>query len=154
MLDLDMAMDAFNPPPEFIDKTLLPGLPRNGVGRPCKAGKEEIAGLMVALERFLAESDDCRSARLEAPLREIQDALPELPLELLTGFVPRLRLAIGSPSLARRLDAALRGRSPTIYLEPGEIDQGRLYVSPLCLRTGDARLIISALADNLREMTT
>jgi L-seryl-tRNA(Ser) seleniumtransferase len=154
MLDLDMAMDAFNPPPAFIDKALLPGLPRNGVGRPCKAGKEEIAGLMVALERFLEESDDCRSARLEAPLREIQGALPELPLELLTGFVPRLRLAVGSPSLARQLDSALRARSPAIYLEPGEIDHGRLYVSPLCLKAGDAGLIVSALADSWREITT
>jgi L-seryl-tRNA(Ser) seleniumtransferase len=149
-----MAMDAFNPPPAFIDKALLPGLPRNGVGRSCKAGKEEIAGLMVALERFLEESDDCRSARLEAPLREIQGALPELPLELLTGFVPRLRLAVGSPSLARQLDSALRARSPAIYLEPGEIDHGRLYVSPLCLKAGDAGLIVSALADSWREITT
>ena len=69
MLDLDMATDVFDPPPEFIDKARLPGLPRNGVGRPCKAGKEEIAGLLVALERFVAEDDDARTARLEVPLR-------------------------------------------------------------------------------------
>jgi L-seryl-tRNA(Ser) seleniumtransferase len=153
MLDLDMATDVFDPPPEFIDKARLPGLPRNGVGRPCKAGKEEIAGLLVALERFVAEDDDARTARLEVPLRQVLDALPELPLTMVHGSVPRLRLQLASPERARELDAALRKRQPAVYLEPGEIDHGRLLVSPLCLRPEDVALITTALAETWHEVT-
>jgi len=151
MLDLDMATDVFDPPSEFIDKAQLPGLPRNGVGRACKAGKEEIAGLLVALDRFVTEDDDARSARLELPLQHILDGLPELPLSMDPGVVPRLRLQLASPDLARRLDATLRQRRPAIYLEPGEIDQGRLLVSPLCLRSEDPALIAAALAETWSE---
>ena len=40
----------------------LPGLPQHGIGRSCKVGKEEIIGLLVALERFVASNDAARRA--------------------------------------------------------------------------------------------
>ena len=55
-----------DPPPELIDKSALPGAPQHGIGRPCKVGKEQIAGLMVALQKFVAESDEARQAPLVA----------------------------------------------------------------------------------------
>jgi L-seryl-tRNA(Ser) seleniumtransferase len=146
MLDLDMAFEVFQPPASFIDKSLLPGLPRNGVGRPCKAGKEEIAGLLVALERFLAEDDDTMAARLAVPLRTIMASLPELPLRLVEGPLPRLRLEAGSPGRARAIERALRQGRPQVFLEPGELDHGRIWISPICLRPGDPELIVAALA--------
>jgi L-seryl-tRNA(Ser) seleniumtransferase len=146
MLDLDMAFEVFQPPASFIDKALLPGLPRNGVGRPCKAGKEEIAGLLVALERFLAEDDDAMAARLAVPLRAIMAGLPELPLMLVEGPVPRLRLEAGSPGRARAIERALRQEQPQVFLEPGELEHGRLWISPMCLTPGNPELIVAALA--------
>jgi hypothetical protein len=44
MLDLDMAFSTFDPDPAFIDKTLLPGLPRNGVGRPARRARRRSRG--------------------------------------------------------------------------------------------------------------
>jgi L-seryl-tRNA(Ser) seleniumtransferase len=146
LLDLDMAFDVFQPPAAFIDKALLPGLPRNGVGRPCKAGKEEIAGLLVALERFLAEDDETMAARLALPLRSIMAELPELPLQLVEGAVPRLCLEAGSPTRAAAIERALRQGRPQVFLEPGELEQGRIWISPLCLRPEDPALLVMALA--------
>ncbi len=147
MLDLDMAFEVFQPPAAFIDRALLPGLPRNGVGRPCKAGKEEIAGLLVALERFLAEGDEARSERWARPLLAIADGLPGLPLRLVDGVVPRLCLEVGSQERARAIERALRARRPQVFLEPGELASGRIWVSPLALRDGDAALIVAALGE-------
>ncbi len=42
----------------------LPGLPQHGIGRSCKVGKEEIVGLLVALERFAAVDEEARTQRL------------------------------------------------------------------------------------------
>jgi D-glucosaminate-6-phosphate ammonia-lyase len=152
MLDLDMALEVFQPPAAFIDKSLLPGLPRNGVGRPCKAGKEEIAGLMVALERFVAEDEAARAERWTTPLQAVLDGLPGLPLRLVDGAVPRLCLETGSAERALAIDRALRGRRPQVFLEPGELELGRVWISPLCLRPEDPGLIIQALGEVWREM--
>jgi len=152
MLDLDMAPDVFDPPGAFIDKLLLPGLPRNGVGRVAKAGKEEIAGLMVALERFMAESDAARAERWTRPLTAIQQDLPELPLDLVGGDVPRLCLDVGDAAAARTIERRLRARRPAVFLEPAELDQGRLWISPLGLREGDPPCIVAALGAVWREV--
>ncbi len=152
MLDLDMAFEVFQPPAAFIDKALLPGLPRNGVGRPCKAGKEEIAGLLVALERFVAEGDEARAARWAVPLEAIRDGLPGLPLRLVAGVVPRLCLEAGSAERARAIDRALRARRPQVFLEPGDLAQGRVWVSPLCLRPEDPGLLVAALGEVWRAV--
>jgi L-seryl-tRNA(Ser) seleniumtransferase len=53
----------FRLPAEFAEQVALPFLPQHGIGRACKAGKEEIVGLLVALLRFAAEGDAARSAR-------------------------------------------------------------------------------------------
>ena len=54
MLDLDVFPDLWRAPAEFALLRQLPGLPHHGIGRSCKIGKEEIVGLLVALERFAA----------------------------------------------------------------------------------------------------
>ena len=71
---------------------------------------------------------------------------------MVRGSVPRLCLELGSPERARTLDRVLRQRQPAVYLEPGEIDHGRLLVSPMCLRPEDAALITTALAETWHEV--
>ena len=62
-LDLDVFWDMWEPPPSLIDKARLKGAPQHGIGRSCKAGKEEIVGLLTALRLFIAEGDAARHAR-------------------------------------------------------------------------------------------
>ncbi len=49
--------------------------PHHGIGRGFKAGKEEIVGLLVALERFAATDDGQRQRAYEARLAKIAEAL-------------------------------------------------------------------------------
>ncbi len=63
------------PPPALIDKRRLKGAPQHGIGRSCKAGKEEIAGLLTALKLFIAEGDKTRHARWLALLQSVESGL-------------------------------------------------------------------------------
>ena len=74
-LDLDVFWDMWEPPPSLIDKTRLKGAPQHGIGRSCKAGKEEIVGLLTALHMFIAEGDAARHARWLADCEIIAAAL-------------------------------------------------------------------------------
>jgi len=49
-LDTDIIWETWNPPQNLIDKNMLTRLPRNGIGRGFKVGKEEIVGLLTALK--------------------------------------------------------------------------------------------------------
>ena len=73
-LDLDILWDQWNPPAGLIDKSRLPGAPHHGIGRPCKVGKEEIVGLLTALERFVEEGDEARRARWLEHMRQLAEA--------------------------------------------------------------------------------
>src|SRR5207244_2045322 len=77
-LDLDIPWEMWEPPPALIDKSRLKGLPRNGVGRTCKAGKEEIVGLLTALKLFAAEGDAARHAKWLADAKIMANGLREI----------------------------------------------------------------------------
>src|SRR5208337_3875695 len=70
-LDVDYRYEEWNPPAHLIDKRELRGVPRHGIGRACKVGKEQIVGLLTALARFTGEDDAARNRRFAA----VADAL-------------------------------------------------------------------------------
>ena len=100
MLDLDIWLEQFRPDPAFIDLKRLKGLPAHGIGRPCKVGKEQIVGLLTALDLFLAEDDGQRTARWTALLEELRlrlEGVDRLKATLVPGVVPILRLDLAVP---------------------------------------------------------
>ncbi len=147
-LDLDLPLEHFSPPPEFIDLSRLRGLPRHGVGRAAKLGKGELAGLLAALERFVTEPDAVRHARWLAVCREVADALPgrgEILNGEATDRVPLLRFAFADPEAAERADTALRARPLPVHLRRDPSDPAGLLVHPVSLRLAELPLLIEAL---------
>ena len=63
---------------DLIRKCALNANPRYSVGRPAKVGKEEIVGLVVALERYLARDHAARAAQWEAQIAHIVAAVGAL----------------------------------------------------------------------------
>jgi L-seryl-tRNA(Ser) seleniumtransferase len=61
-LDMDVAPQTWSPP-RLIDRANLRGVPHHGIGRGFKAGKEEIVGLLTALDRFVKADDAADNAR-------------------------------------------------------------------------------------------
>jgi len=149
-LDMDVSPETWAPP-DLIDLKEMKGIPHHGLGRGFKAGKEEIVGLLVALERFAAADDAATNAALEARLERIAQALGDLPgvgkrvvSARETGRVPQLYLEIENPlALSRRLQAA----ATPVHLSERFAAQGILIVDPQALRPEDD----AALADAVRK---
>jgi L-seryl-tRNA(Ser) seleniumtransferase len=152
MLDLDIPETQFRLPPEFAGNASLPCLPRHGIGRACKAGKEEIVGLLVALRRFLAEGDIVRAARLRALLEEVRERLGEAAAaEMVDGPLPLLLLRLPEPAAARAAEARLRAWRPAIHVNLSRLREGVLVVSPAALTGDDLPVLATALRDVLPQ---
>lgn len=149
-LDMDVSPETWAPP-DLIDLKEMKGIPHHGLGRGFKAGKEEIVGLLAALERFAVADDEASNAVLEKRLNGISNALGELPgitkriaPARETGRVPQLYLAIENPlALSRRLQAA----ATPVHLSERFAAQGILIVDPQALRPEDD----AALAEAVRK---
>lgn len=141
MLDLDLHAENWRAPREFAALSQLRGLPHHGIGRSCKTGKEEIVGVLTALERFMAEEDIERRTRWNLILREIMETgAPLWGAEVVEpGAVPLLRW----PTLrASDIHAALRAGSPSI--ECSVVDRA-LQISPVALAPEHAPIIARRL---------
>jgi D-glucosaminate-6-phosphate ammonia-lyase len=160
-LDLDYAPGEWDPPEGLIDRRNLPGLPRHGIGRSCKVGKEQIVGALTALRLFAAESDQSRHDRL----RSVADALVAamhgvrcLAAEViadpdLTGM-PVVQLTLdqgGAGMTGKGLLQRLRTGTPRIEINPWRPAEGLLIISPACLRPNDVRIIGERLSEILNR---
>lgn len=153
-LDLDIYEDMWNPPRELIDRRKIRGLPQHGIGRSCKAGKEEIVGLLTALRLFTTESDASRHAAWLSRLTPIAEALRKskgctsrIAGETDRASVPVLEIALeGGPAAARKLIAALIGGQPAIHTDPSRRDEGVVTVNPMCFDAASADIIAKRIA--------
>jgi L-seryl-tRNA(Ser) seleniumtransferase len=156
-LDMDVLFELWEPPAALIDKRRLPGAPQHGLGRPCKVGKEQIAGLLTALRLFVAEGDEARTARWEGTVAALVAAMGTLRHSVVAAAmspgkpVPVVRLALDEGAAGfTALDLARRlaGGTPAIHVNPAQAAQGILLFNPICLRDGD----IETIAHRVREV--
>ena len=156
-LDLDIFWDMWTPPATLIDKHRLKGAPQHGIGRSCKAGKEEIVGLLTALRLFIAEGDAARHARW---LKDCETVAAELDgfLVTITGSndiaaVPAVEITLDPERIsATQLCLRLERGEPAIALDPAQRDRGIVTVNPLCLKPGEAEVTGQQIARLLREL--
>jgi D-glucosaminate-6-phosphate ammonia-lyase len=127
-------------------------LPHHGIGRSCKAGKEEIVGLLTALRRFVAEGDAPRAARLRARLDAVRAAMGEVTgaaVEIAEAAVPLLLLRLPDPAAACAAEERLRARRPAVHVNQGRLREGVLVVNPLALAERDLAPLGRALREAL-----
>lgn len=155
-LDLDIYWEQWDPPAHFIDKHRLIGAPQHGIGRPCKVGKETIIGLLVALERFTAETDEVRAGRMRAIVERLRDRLADVhhaTVSVTTGVVPKLEVRVdaNAPRTAFALCLELERGTPGIHPDPARLHDGILLFSPWCLKEEDVEIISTRLRHLLRS---
>jgi len=150
MMDMDVHPQTWSASP-LIDRTALKGIPHHGIGRGFKVGKEEIAGLLVALERFMQRDDAAIRTRLRERLQTMADALASAGPILQTRLdaeapVPTLNLHL-TGGHARALSQALQHGDPPIHLGEGRMDADILTLNPMTVREdNDATLVRCLLA--------
>ena len=118
-----------------------------GIGRPMKVGKEEIVGVVTALELYLERDHEAEAARWEAQLRHIEQSLgTDLRHERFTetriAEGPRLRIHLPSGLDAGRARQALGEGTPRVMVgRQGDT----LVVDPQNLQPGEERTVAQAL---------
>ncbi len=139
MLDLDIEWEQWWPPATLIDKDRLAGVPQHGIGRACKAGKETIVGLLVALKRFAAEGDENRRLRWHWMVSRLAERTGG---EIVDGRVPKLVLKGTMEDCI-----ALQQGEPAVQVDPSLTAQGKIVINPMCLREEDVEPLCARLKE-------
>jgi D-glucosaminate-6-phosphate ammonia-lyase len=155
-LDLDFEFDAWNPPANLIDKSELKCVPRHGLGRSCKVGKEQIVGLLLALIRFCA-ADNGRAERLAAISTALIKKLSEVDGVSVRGVpdsegrgIIRVEVSFRAGVDARTMAARLAAGTPSVRVDTARAVEGILVLVPTCLTIEDAETIYRALLSVLK----
>ncbi|MBM3570090.1 MAG: aminotransferase class V-fold PLP-dependent enzyme [Alphaproteobacteria bacterium] len=119
--------------------------PHHGIGRGFKAGKEEIVGLLVALERFAAGDDAAAEGALVARLESIARRVPGRIVR--TARTPMLELNVAN---ADATIGRLAAGDPPIHLGEGRAAEGVLTVDLSAVRVEDDARLVEGLAKALK----
>jgi L-seryl-tRNA(Ser) seleniumtransferase len=135
-----------------LDLDRLRGTPLHGIGRGFKVGKEEIVGLLCALERFVSQDEAAQLRAWTSRLQSIAHGLVEangLPVMLrqassLQG-VPCLELQTGTAS--REMCRRLRRLPRPVHLAESRLDEGLLMIQPIALQPEDDGLLAASIVE-------
>lgn len=151
----------------LIEAAAMNACPNHSVGRPMKAGKEEIVGLVRAVELYVARDHEADWRRWEKQVAHVAEALADLP-HVETGAVP-MEVINHVPRLWIRWDGSVVGLDVDgvlAQLSAGEpriellVTECGLTVSPNTLEPGEeeplARRLRAVLGgeENLRVPDT
>ena len=158
-LDMHAADELWDPPTDLFDGDKIDGVPRQGVGRPLKVGKEEIVGLLRALECFVEEDHDkrvsewtSRASRIAAELDEFEFLSTEVH-DGQKSVAPEVAVSVDeetAPLSTQELVGALRGENPRVFVGADHVDAGQFTVNPMCLSDADAEYVVERITDHLR----
>ena len=153
--DMDVRPETWSWRP-LLDSGHLAGVPHQGFGRSMKVGREEIVGLITALRRFAAGSDEEDLERWQRLSRSDRGHARGSPRD--RDLAPRARSQAGT-ALRIDLQGGDRGEraydlvnrlldgTPAIAIDQSHAEHGRLHVNPKGLTEEEA----CAIARRLRE---
>src|SRR5215471_3088934 len=129
------------------------------LGRSQKVGKEEIVGMVKALELYLQEDHDGLAKEWQARLEGISTQLKKVPgvnteffVPDIANHVPHMRITWDSriAATAKEISKALRESKPSIVIGGGEGRQG-LGMCSFMLQPGEDKIVAEQLSRVLRE---
>jgi D-glucosaminate-6-phosphate ammonia-lyase len=152
--DMDVHPEAWSFRSRFLDSGLLPGPPHQGIGRGFKVGKEEIAGLVAALRRYVKRDHAADRAHWTAMLQAVVDGLAGLPhvraalAGPATRAVPAVQVNLDEEALGRTafdIIAQLLAGTPRVAVNEGRARAGGLLINPLALAEADIAPLVGRL---------
>jgi uncharacterized pyridoxal phosphate-dependent enzyme len=146
---------------DMVANALLNNSPHEDtLGRSQKVGKEEIVGMVKALELFLAEDHEALAKEWQARLEMISREITKIPTVSTSYFVPDIANHVPHMSItwdaarisltAEQASQLLRSSSPSIVLEPAEGRPG-LAMNSFMLQPGEDKIVAGRLSQILRE---
>jgi L-seryl-tRNA(Ser) seleniumtransferase len=162
-LDMHAADEVWDPPERLLNREAIDGVPRQGVGRPLKVGKEEIVGLLRALQCFIEEDHEERSAEWReraTSLAEALDDLDHVSTAIRDGqksVAPEVHARIdeeSAPLSAVELVKALNNEDPRVFVGADDVGDGQIVLNPMCLSDSEAEYVVDRLMYYLRVEAT
>ena len=130
------------------------------LGRSQKVGKEEIVGMVKALELFLAEDHDALTKEWQGRLELISREVTKVPGVTTSFFVPDIANHVPHMSIVwdqahisltpEQASTLLRKSKPAIALGAGE-DRPGLAMNSFMLQPGEDKIVAAQLSRLLRE---
>jgi L-seryl-tRNA(Ser) seleniumtransferase len=147
---------------DLIRAAVMNNSPNAGVGRAAKTSKEEIVGLVSALELFLAEDEEAEMNRYREVCTHIVEAVRDLPglravveQDTVNRILPHAVIYFEptwqGPS-GQTVREALANSTPHIYVQQGTQQGGyfdEIAVDPINLQPGDEEIIAARLREEL-----
>jgi L-seryl-tRNA(Ser) seleniumtransferase len=135
----------------------------NSIGRGLKVNKEEMLGMMVAVEMYLKRDAEAEWSEWERRARLVATAaasrtgvLTEIYVPPIANHVPHVRVSWNRtelPVLARDVRARLREGDPSIEIIPGgaapEDEQQQIEIGIWQMQPGDAEVVARRLREAL-----
>jgi L-seryl-tRNA(Ser) seleniumtransferase len=145
--------------PDLIEACALNSNPNhNTIGRPLKVGKEEIVGLVYALEHFLQRDEQAESVLWQARNAHIVERLAALdgvrawqePQDEYGRPLPQayVELTPTDNRSASAIAAALRQGDPPIHVV---LKANRLVINPQMMAAGEEEIVASRLVELLQR---
>ena len=154
---MDEFFDIWDPPESLIPKGMLTGIPRHGIGRGFKVGKEEIVGLLTALRMFADGEYAAETEQQRGLLEYIADGLSGLPVQpriiLPAGEgYPMLHLIINSQTVGKsgfEVSKELKSGDPGIFVNEKGLREDTLIVHPMNLNQSRTEIMTRRLREVL-----
>ncbi|ELZ79453.1 aminotransferase class V-fold PLP-dependent enzyme [Haloferax larsenii] len=158
-LDMHVAEAAWSPPERLVDLDNFAGVPRQGIGRPMKVGKEELAGLIYALDAFLEEEQTETQSEWQRRADDIAHSLEDAGFGThVTGgsdvsVAPEVVVDVDSSSETTALELVrrLRAENPRVYLGSDRLDEGIVVANPMCLTDEEADYVVDRIVANVEN---
>jgi uncharacterized pyridoxal phosphate-dependent enzyme len=145
---------------EMVANALLNNSPHEDtIGRSQKVGKEEIVGMVKALELFLAEDHDAlarewqdRLELISGEITKVQGVSTAFFVPDIANHVPHMRITWDSriPLTAEQAAKMLRASKPSVAISSGEGQPG-LSMNSFMLQPGEDKIVAAQLSKVLRE---
>jgi L-seryl-tRNA(Ser) seleniumtransferase len=140
---------------DWLESGRLTGLPRNGIGRGFKVSKENVVGLVTALEEYLAKDHAAELAswhgRIDRIVAELKGVSGIAIEKVFDGDGPypvpvaKLRLTDGARMTLVDFVKSCADLDRPVLFEEGPLHEGNLIVHPMRLPEADAEELIVAV---------
>jgi D-glucosaminate-6-phosphate ammonia-lyase len=136
---------------DLIEAIRLHGNPNQGIGRPMKVGKEELMGLLAALERYLNLDHEARAQKFEDVVAMWNKGLSgidgvvacrDFPNEA-GQPVPRTYVKFSEKFSRDIIIKQLLEGEPAISVAPA--DDNGIYLNPMTLQGGEENIVLERL---------
>jgi len=157
-LDMDAVEATWDPPSSLIDAESIAGVPRHGIGRGLKIGKEELVGLIRALEIYVEQDESEQMETWHQRSKQMGQSLDSVSIldikyqnEADTELVTCVEVILDVEQFGgRAVDVvrALQQETPRIVVGYHGADD-RFVLNPMSLTDAEAEAVVDGIVSAL-----